>query len=635
MRFLHGSSKRVYRGLGRVACVVLLAMTLVLISGCGGSSSSAPLRNLTCAPTDLAEPRGVCFWLPGIFLVGLVSNTGALPQTTNAIPNNVNTEIKVLLPSGLTASPLSDWPADIPHSMASTTPPALMVFDQPATTAPEVAIASYELVDSTGKTDMSNADLTKAVDAINAAINSKVCVDVSSVSGSISCTPSSTSTVWLVGATPDLAALGGDLGHIGGSPGGPPGTGQVQPAAWTDPLSVPNSTNGTGKAIYVLDTALNAPGTLCLNPPAHGNLAPQVGDTPCDFLNLPEDTFSLPNQLIPEGYPFPGTDCNLAPTSTKCSFLRHGEFVAKIIQHIAPKANLHLIGVLDNYGATDVRSLLYGLYQVVTMTSQQGSGVIVNLSLDIEPPTECLPIIWSDTEARVPDIGEAESVVMQETTPTTMSSKDVKPVTGTYPVVTYKTSNDTTITCSSLVLTSMPTKIARLYVPIGLVMEQLNEAKYTLVAAAGNDSMRYDADMPAAFCGVYAVAATDVSSGSPATSLTSAGQAGASQAPFSNNPYLNNNNSCMQVPVSFSSGSPAAIATPDVIRTPINPGSSPKYAYAPGSGVCSFYDDSAYANDMGTWFGTSFATPLVSGELAALGTVVNSSSNSPDWEPCK
>jgi hypothetical protein len=383
---------------------------------------------------------------------------------------------------------------------------------------------------------------------------------------------------------------------------------------WTTESPVGNSTSGGGKNIDVLDTALNpANAPLCLTLPGTGSQMPsKVNNPPCNFLTLPEGTFSLPDELIPEGYPSfdpNGTynPCYTNPMQSACSFVRHGEFVAKLIQHIAPDARLSLIGVLNNYGAADVRSLIYGLYQVAQATRQPPAQTIINLSLSIEPPTECLPAIWKGS----PEVSQTS----------TLNFPSHSPLHGPSTVVTTWPGN---INCFTAARTTTigsiagDPSIARLYVPIGLVMEQMFEDHYTLVAAAGNDSssgQQFGADMPAAFCGVYAVGATTASDGPPSVSGPGTGN---SQASFSDYPYLDNQ-SCIRVPISFSSLTPG----PDVIAHPVSSIQSSWSAYAPGTSVCSFYDDPTYTDDMGLWNGTSFAAPLVSGALAAFGTLSN------------
>jgi Subtilase family len=617
MRFFHGAPRRMYRSTRQVACaVVLLVLSLVLIAGCKTTATRTPTPTPTAPPCTTPTPKStpymcqpVSFWVPGIFLVGLVSNRGALPQGMTDVPANVTSTIKALLSGtglGLTAQDLTGLPSDIHHSSSSAIPPALMVFDQPGgAAAPEVAIATYQLVSAhTDATDTNDTDLITAVNVINSAIenNHNLCVDVTSTGSTGSC------TVWLAGATPDLAALGGDLGHTGGSPGGSPTPGTA--SVW---MPLPNGvgpTSGSGKNIYVLDTALNVNNIpSCLNPPG--------GGTGCDFLNLPESSFSLPDQVRPEAYADQGTMCDSTPASSRCSFVRHGEFVAKIIQHVAPGATLYLKGVLDNYGAADVRSLIYGLYQVLmdqvkVAGSPDGSHTIVNLSLTIEPPTECLPAIW-----------QSETNILQTTA---FANTQRGNYLSNYPEVTFSISGSY-LDCTSwnLMRILRDGKVARLYVPIGLVMQQLTEDKYTLVAAAGNDSgsgTRYGADMPAAFCGVYAVAASSINSGSPSTTTSGL-------APFSNRPAVDGTN-CMQVPVTFTAG------TPDVMGAPISSQPSSTSAYAPGAGICSFYDDNSYPRGMGIWDGTSFAAPLVSGYLAdsSLPPLPTTPDSAADWQPC-
>lgn len=71
----------------------------------------------------------------------------------------------------------------------------------------------------------------------------------------------------------------------------------------------------------------------------------------------------------------------------------HGLFAAGIIHSIAPRARLHLIEVLDHFGAGDSDSISHGLATVVNMIANQaGAGRpgkwVVNCSLMMNAPTD-------------------------------------------------------------------------------------------------------------------------------------------------------------------------------------------------------------------------------------------------------
>jgi hypothetical protein len=230
------------------------------------------------------------------------------------------------------------------------------------------------------------------------------------------------------------------------------------------------------------------------------------------------------------------------------------------------------------------------------------SNTIVNMSLELQPPTECLPSLVNHVLAF-----KGESVTF--TSPMNWSS------CGGYTppeTVTSIASNATD---------------ARLFVPMGLVMEQMAAAGVTLVAAAGNDSTSYTlgADMPGAYCNAISVGAL---SGTPASGMgtVSYNSGGSTRAPYANLPTLEANG-CLSVSLNNASG------IPDVVSTPLTDGTATAYAYATGE-VCSLFMDQSNSNyvntsiDSSLWSGSSFSAPVISAE-EALGILTQTSYQQP------
>jgi hypothetical protein len=152
----------------------------------------------------------------------------------------------------------------------------------------------------------------------------------------------------------------------------------------------------------------------------------------------------------------------------------------------------------------------------------------------------------------------------------------------------------------------------KLLLPLGAPVATLVDAGYHLVAAAGNDSrdlgpQHLGADLPAAFCGVTAVAA----SSAPVGSAWTYGRAVASSlADFSNLPVIGADG-CAQMPALHGAGLPIE---QDGVAA------SGHAAMTDGVGLCSLYPHSLEYLSSGiglaAWSGTSFATGMISGNLA-------------------
>jgi hypothetical protein len=485
--------------------------------------------------------------------------------------------------------------------------PALVVFGT-------VGVAAFKLISAAeGAPDLNDIDLTKAIDAIN----QKIADDISN--NSVKEVPNS-SGLWLVGAAPDLVNLGGSQGNlIGGSPDVPPQEASTN-AMWRRPPTSPGpSAPGPSAQVYVLDTAAQLAPHVCVTYTGATTTPSTAPSSPgCDLLNLTEDQlFTLPESLYSERYgyssytsitpPYPAITPSGYVVPTDLSFEQHGQFIATIIQHQAPGADVRLIRVLNNFGASDVRSLIYGLHEVYTLTNGSATHTVVNMSLAVEPPTACLSTIWDG--ARNGQSQYAPNGLLKGC-PSNLESSDL---TGLLH--------------------------SRLYLPLGLVIEKMVALHYPLVAAAGNDSgggqcvATCGPDMPGSFCGAISVGAT----ADPQNPIVQRPTTMQLEKTYSNDP----NSECLAISVGFDRNE-----VPDTLTTQTPVASAPAveagYAYG-GSDepdharICSLDLELSgngaykYTNAMAGWKGTSFATAFVSAYLANQYT--NAPSTSGD-APC-
>lgn len=371
-------------------------------------------------------------------------------------------------------------------------------------------------------------------------------------------------------------------------------------------ISSPSGTNSSTTPIYVLDTAWSAAssptgpvscpsgGLQCL--PGVQPLNPGV-TVPGNLLNSVEmsDLSVFADQPLSGQRDEPYTYTPLPHqtpdfTDVPLNIRDHGVFVSGLIHELAPKAPIRLLRVLNDYGYGDLKTLLFALQTIVCnpdalgfqpaslcqqSPSQKGGGQgIINLSLDFQPPLDCLGLIWNS------------STIPHDENPDQPCGSAI-PFRNTYAPLD-----------------------PRLYVPAGLPLADLTREGFTIVAAAGNDSrplngQHADADMPAAFCGVIAVAAT---------------QAGSSTlADFSNNASISSQGGqhCIQV------SDPAHVSLPT--------GDPQDVQKAQGMDVCSTHPSALVdpvsgrillANPgVALWDGTSFATAIVSANMQSGGLV--------------
>jgi hypothetical protein len=478
-------------------------------------------------PANVGEIR---YWVRDTVALGLVSSDASFPSVDPiALAKLVNT----LLPSGLSVQP-----------------------PQPIVVIGQTAIAFAQLSGPAG-----NECVPRAVAFIN--------YRIALVHGTLPLTDQP--TVTLMSASPDFYIIEQTMDHIGGSPGGPPswtatgsgptanppidqGKGTVYVLDTADPLGpdsagIPQHGDGTGNALSAQPATALKP--LCGNDPGCLSELRQLGaGGTVDELDVP-----LPDEGI------------IGPYGPSMSIREHGLFDAAIVHHLAGKATVHLIRVLNDYGVGDLQSLAKGL-ALVRQDPATPSSVVVNMSLDLVPPLPCLADVMQHFENYESGLEVSKC------------GESVRPDSSLAPIT------DT----------------------LGRSIADLRSAGYVLVAAAGNDSnsasgVRYYQDLPAAYCGVVAVAGATTPMGS---NWVFSGAAVNSLDPKSNR----SDGQCQSLPAV------AGVAPPSPVAGDA--------AVALGDNICSLYLQSfpasgtSAANPIGfaQWSGTSFATAYITGNLA-------------------
>ena len=226
----------------------------------------------------------------------------------------------------------------------------------------------------------------------------------------------------------------------------------------------------------------------------------------------------------------------------------HGLYISGLIHEAAPKAQIRLVRVLNDYGIGDLQSILIGVQTVAgnpdtlakLLNIDPQRHIVVNMSLGFGPPTDCLIGVYNHWQT----LQQAEDAVVQKTGKASQANINCP---------TDKTTSSATPTAEAnqpyrepldrLILGKDTSGAAAgLTLPLSLAISNLrnvNKQIGAVVAAAGNESTRdarLDADLPAAICGVLPVGATDVKS---MLSLSSTPDpSGLGLAPFSNRPLL-------------------------------------------------------------------------------------------------
>lgn len=420
--------------------------------------------------------------------------------------------------------------------------------------------------------------------------------------------------VRIVGASPNwfITPLAGTT-QAGGSPAGPPTW--PSPAPTSPAHNAPTSTAGSGTTVYVLDTAdpvTSSPATL---PAALSSVcaASSAGSTtPCTSMLA---DLGSGGGAIDETYQTfsPGLEKVRGTFGYDTSAREHGLFITAMIHHVAPAATIHQIRVLNDYGVGDMTTLLNGLASVYAAAHAANSGhTILNLSLELQPPFGCMLDLWRQQGSDGPQLWDSDVYYDAKTGLHHFGSKEVQSCAGK---------------SASQVLSSDQSYRENIVIPLGLALQQVIAQGVQVVAATGNDSSsggELGDGLPAAYCGVKAVAATQAAGSS-------------ALAPFSNAPSLPGGQ-CLQVSaatVAFTGRPPS-----DELQ-------------ADGMNICSLYlqtdageqaglppgasDDNTDAGaplGMVQWSGTSFASAFISGNYAA-GTLPGSGGTTLDEsQPC-
>lgn len=490
--------------------------------------------------------------------------------------------------------------------------------------------------------------------------------------------------VAVAGASPDWLFSGAPVGNDsgGGRPGGPakiPPSG-FSPGDASDPtLATARSNGGADTAVVVLDTgyklgaAHQAPGacpgvavgqcapaaqSVTLNPTVAAALGGLGGTSLGDLgavlqesdmavqTDTPYDVTNNGGKGLPiTGVPYEFTDANGDPASV----VDHGLYISGLIHQVAPRAQIRLIRVLNDYGIGDLQSILVGVQTVAgnpdtlakLLNIDPQRRIVVNMSLGFGPPTDCLIGVYSHWQT----LQQAEDAVVQKTgkaSPANISCPTDKTTGSATPPAEanqpYRTSLEQLILGNS-------GAHAALTLPLSLAISNLrsvNQRIGAVVAAAGNESTRdtkLNADLPAAICGVLPVGATDVKS---MLSLSSTPDpSGLGLADFSNRPLLDTNpdNSprlCLDVGGGREVGAPITVTLkqmdlPSMIAVGVNTCgvyASPVPPTAAGGSA------TPSPSHMAFWDGTSFATGITSGYIARQGMPDGGVFFVPDYQHC-
>jgi len=489
--------------------------------------------------------------------------------------------------------------------------------------------------------------------------------------------------VAVAGASPDWLLSGSPIGNDsgGGHPGGPAKIPQpsFSPNDAKD-LAVANATgDGRDTAVVVLDTGYNLGATHQSPTPCPGapqsQCAPEVHDitmnstvataltalhgTPLGDLgeylqesdmavqtDTPYDVTNNGGHGLPiTGVPYEFTDANGDPAS----LVDHGLYISGLIHEAAPKAQIRLIRVLNDYGIGDLQSILIGVQTVAgnpdtvgkLLNIDQKRRVVVNMSLGFGPPADCLIGVWNHWAAL--QQGEDDAVQKNgKASPASINCVGDRTPASATPATESDQPYRTDL--EQLVLGNGGAHAA-LTLPLSLAVSNLrrvNPSITAVVAAAGNESgsgVHLDADLPSAICGVIPVGATDAMGLDRGISTRGAG--GLELVAFSNRPLMDTSAAdtprlCLDIRGGREVGAPitvtfAQMGLPSMV--------------AVGAHVCGVYASpvppmagtpsaTPSPSHMALWDGTSFATGWASGYVARQGVPANGVFFAPDRQPC-
>ena len=283
----------------------------------------------------------------------------------------------------------------------------------------------------------------------------------------------------------------------------------------------------------------------------------------------------------------------------------HGLFISELIHHLAPKTQVVLLRDLNNYGMGDLHTTLFELQSIINDPEQFGVAAVgkiptvISLSLNFGPSISCFDTDWQQWHDQS-DVVNGQPFSWHNYNETACGQTNVTQATIAQNAPLYSTIGET---LQAMIASS--------------------QGNISVVAAAGNDDGDY-AHLPAGFCGVIAAGATVGTT--PPSDPTDHGQ----MAAFANLPFWPNQG-CLQEPTDASS--PVGTYQPNAAT----------YAFAQGVNLCSLYfqhnlTGTGTAN-LAQWSGTSFATALVSGNIAAtpsLATLASGQLKLPSQsQPCQ
>jgi hypothetical protein len=637
----------------RALMSVLLFSTLVIV-GCG--QSTGPKVDETC----LADKPELRYWLRDRIAVSVQLPLENAALADQDIAKNV-------------ASALRDQAG------------AQLDFIAPLIRVGQNATVFYQLAGNNSKNKCDSSVLT-AVNKINSALTpgiSRSEIPSTNVVAPISELHPLPVTVGqqkvaIAGASPDWlfssAPVGNDDG--GGRPGGPA---KIPMPGFTpnDAKDLAAATGGDGSdtAVVVLDTGY-ALGAAHQDPggcpgAAQAKCAPAVQDvrmnstvaaaltalygTPLGDLgeylqesdmavqtDTPYDVTSNGAHGLPiTGVPYEFTDANGDPAN----IVDHGLYISGLIHEAAPKAQIRLIRVLNDYGIGDLQSILIGVQTVAgnpdtvskLLKIDANHNIVVNMSLGFGPPADCLIGVWNHWAT----LQQAEDAAVQKSgkaSPARINCVgDRTPVSATPATESdqpYRTDLE------QLVLGNGGAHAA-LTLPLSLAVSDLrrvNPRITAVVAAAGNESgsgTHLNADLPAAICGVIPVGATT------ASGAQSNGASGLQLADFSNRPLLDTTTAdtprlCLNVSGTGDVGAPITVTfqgmkLPSMVAFGVNTCGIFASPVPPMAGTPSATSSPSH---MALWDGTSFATGWASGYVARQGVPGANVFFVPDYQLC-
>lgn len=645
--------------------VAALAMLTLVVAGCTfdpGRPSRTPTPGPSFSETCLADKPELRYWARDLIAVSLRLPTGQAPLSDGDIGASVEGQLNKV--RGVVASK------------------AQFEFTPPLTRIGQSGTAFFRLKGNNTSAGC-DAQVATVVNAINTALTPKYSQPQSIAAVVALATtelhpiiaPVGQDHVAITGASPDWlftgapVSDGGDRG--GGTGGGPPKL--PSPSFSTSDakdIAFPSTTqrDGSDAAVVVLDTGYKlqdqhvGPGA-CASTPTQ-QCAPeslpiaksaQVGSAlgssalpPFAGLSdvLEESDMALetdtPADITANGAGAHGVAPLVPPYETvdgagnPVKIVDHGLFISGLIHEAAPRAQIRIVRVLNDYGVGDLRSILMGLQTVANHPDQlhldRSRSIIVNMSLSFGPPADCLVGIWDHWQ----EIQQAEDSALQAqgSNPRAWNGYKLSCASDTTPTTHLPYKGDPT-----LLLSGGGGAHAALSLPMSLAVSDLARSPRVIraiMAATGNDSdgkQHLSADLPAAICGVVPVAARQFS-----------GDGGL--AAFSNTPYLTSAGSATHSCLTVTHGDD--VAAPVVVSLNAQSGAS---AVAVGVSVCGLFlqDIPAAASatpasapalspspsKLALWDGTSFATGFASGYVAREGVLTSGALLFvPDSQPC-